>query len=380
MTHLLVTNDFPPKIGGIQSYLYELWRRLPPDRFAVLTIGEDNSEVFDLAQNFRIRRLAVSMLYPKRAMRTQIESYATEIGATHIVLDPVLPIGLIGPSLSRPYSLVVHGAEINIPGRLPLTRQLMRRSIRHAKLIIAAGSYPANETRRIGGKATPEIVVLPPGVDVERFCPLDDQARLAARQRFEIASDTLCVVSVSRLVPRKGIDILIEAVGLLAGRYPQLELVIGGAGRDLHRLQSLVQKHHARVRFLGRVEEVDLPGLYASADIAAMLCRNRWFGLEQEGFGIVFLEAAATGTATIAGESGGASEAVLDGVTGLVVPHPKKVAGAVQALQRLLDDQIGRQEFGERGRNRVVHDFDYEVLAERLSQALLRVEALSPQP
>jgi phosphatidylinositol alpha-1,6-mannosyltransferase len=374
VTHLLVTNDFPPKIGGIQSYLYELWRRLPAERFGVLTIAHEGAEEFDAKQDFRIKRLDVAMLQPRREVQIAIESYAQEIGATHVVLDPVLPIGLIGPRLALSYSLVVHGAEIRIPGRLPVSRQLMRRAIAHAELIIAAGGYPAKETQRIAGHRTPPVVIVPPGVDVERFHPLDDIARTGAREKFGIDQDTLCVVSVSRLVPRKGMDVLIEASARLAKRYPKLCVLIGGTGRDHERLQGLITHYNAPVRLLGRIDDADLPSLYGCADIAAMLCRNRWFGLEQEGFGIVFLEAGAAGTVALAGDSGGASEAVLDHETGCVVKRPESVEAVAEALDELLRDDELRSRYAHAGRDRVVHHFDYDGLAKELDKALLGCE------
>lgn len=374
MTHLLVTNDFPPKVGGIQNYLYELWRRLPSERFGVLTIAHEGADAFDAKQDFRIKRLDVAMLLPRHKIRIEIENYAREIGATHVVLDPVLPIGIVGPSLSLPYSLVVHGAEVRIPGLLPASRLLMRRAIRHAELIIAAGTYPATEVKRIGGRHTPSIVTVPPGVDTGRFRPLDTVDRALARERFGIDDDALCVVSISRLVPRKGMDVLIEAAGRLSDIYPKLCVLIGGAGRDQDRLQRLIARHNAPVRLLGRVDDNDLPLLYGCADVAAMLCRNRWFGLEQEGFGIVFLEAAATRTAALAGDSGGAGEAVLDRKTGRVVRRPASVDAVADALEELLADRDVRNTYGDRGRQRAVEIFDYDILANMLNKALLDYE------
>ena len=374
MTHLLVTNDFPPKIGGIQSYLYELWRRLPADRFGVLTIATEGASDFDDAQPFPIKRLSGSMLLPTPRTVREINHYAREIGATHVVLDPVLPIGLIGPALETTYSLVAHGAEVAIPARIPLTRQLMKRAITRAELVIAAGTYPAREIEAIGGSKTPRLLSIPPGVDTDRFHPLSAPERAAARTRFGIAEDALCIASISRLVPRKGMDVLIRAAGALGRSYPNLEVVIGGTGRDDRRLALLVERTGAPVRLLGRIEEVDLAPLLGCADVAAMLCRNRWLGLEQEGFGIVFLEAAAMGIPAVAGDSGGASEAVADRETGIVVSHPRSVPEARRALQRLLDDAAMREQYGRAGRARLERRFDYDQLALRLDRALLDCE------
>ncbi|HUY07021.1 MAG TPA: glycosyltransferase family 4 protein [Acidimicrobiales bacterium] len=374
MTHLLVTNDFPPKIGGIQSYLYELWRRLPAGRFGVLTIATEGAANFDLVQDFPIRRLPVKMLMPTRKTRREIDRYAHEIGATHVVLDPVFPIGLIGPRLECSYSLVAHGAEVAIPSRIPIARQMIRRSIARSDSVIAAGGYPAREVSAIGRDRTPRLLNIPPGVDMRRFSPLGDVERLAARRRFGISDHALCVVSVSRLVPRKGMDVLIRAAGHLLSHYPNLEVVIGGTGRDAQRLARLIENTGAPVRLLGRVADEDLAPLIGCADVAAMLCRNRWLGLEQEGFGIVFLEAAAVGIPAIAGDSGGAREAVVDHETGLVVMQPTSVANAVKALDELLGDLALRERFGIAGRARLEVLHDYDRLATELDRLLRECE------
>ena len=163
---------------------------------------------------------------------------------------------------------------------------------------------------------------MPPGVDHVRFHPLGPEEKLAARHRLGLPTHGRLVVSVSRLVPRKGMDVLIEAVARLSAGRPDVTLAIGGAGRDRRRLEGVAGRSGAEVRFLGRVSDDDMPLLDGAADVWAMCCRDRWFGLEQEGFGIVFLEAAAAGVAQVAGRSGGADEAVVDGRTGLVVDAP----------------------------------------------------------
>ncbi len=166
-------------------------------------------------------------------------------------------------------------------------------------------------------------------------------------------------------------DVLIEAVARLAETRPDVGLVIGGTGRDRKRLEILASLYKAPVRFLGRVAEEDLPLLDASADIWAMVCRDRWFGLEQEGFGIVFLEAAASGVAQVAGRSGGADEAVLDGETGIVVGEPGDPAAVAVAMAPLLDDPQLRRSLGAAARRRVEEMFDYDVLARRLLGAIV---------
>ena len=177
-------------------------------------------------------------------------------------------------------------------------------------------------------------------------------------------------MSVSRLVPRKGMDVLIDAAALLAGRFPDLTVAIAGRGRDAERLAGRVAELGAPVRLLGGVSDEDLPRLVGAADVFAMLCRNRWLGLEQEGFGIVFLEAAAAGVPQVAGASGGAAEAVEDGVTGVLVRRPTEAGDVARAIGGLLDDPAGRARMGGGRAPRAEASFDYDLLAPRLAASL----------
>lgn len=369
MKHLLVTNDFPPKVGGIQNLLWEWWRRLPPDSFAVLTSPHAGAESFDAEQNFEIRRVREPWLLPHPLMTKRINNMAREFGADFIVLDPAVPLGVVGPSLELPYMVVLHGAEVTVPGRLPLSRLVLSRVLKNASHIIAAGEYPAAEARRAGGNALP-ITVIPPGVDTKRFRPLSNDERIASRCEFGVSDDAELIVGVSRLVPRKGFDTLIEVAASLRGSRPRLQVLIGGSGRDAGRLQKLIDKHDAPVRMLGRVSDEQLPQLYGCADVSAMLCRSRWGGLEQEGFGIVFSEAASCGIPQIAGKSGGAADAVLDGVTGRVVANPSDVAKVASAMSQMLDDSFQRSLMGVASRERALHTFDYDVLTKLMAQVL----------
>jgi phosphatidylinositol alpha-1,6-mannosyltransferase len=369
MKHLLVTNDFPPKIGGIQSLLWEWWRRLPPDSFAVLTSPYTGAAAFDAEQSFHIERTREPVLLPHPWMVSRIDEMAARVGADLVVLDPAIPLGLVGPSLRLPYDVVLHGAEVTVPGRLPGTRQSLAYVLRGARHIVAAGHYPAREAERAAGCTLP-ITVVPPGVDTERFRPLSDDQRAAARARFGVPIDAQLIVSISRLVPRKGFDTAIRAAAMLRQSRPDLLLAISGSGRDEPRLRNLVAELRAPVRFLGRVTNDDLPALYACADVYAMVCRNRWGGLEQEGFGIVFLEAAACEVAQVAGDSGGAEDAVVDGVTGVMIRHTEDPREVARAFERLLDDPALRRSMGSAGRVRAVEEFSYDGLAARLGVAL----------
>lgn len=369
MKHLLVTNDFPPKIGGIQSLLWEWWRRLPSDSFAVLTSPHSDAATFDAEQPFRIERVREPVLLPHPLMVRRIDDMARRTGADFVVLDPALPLGVVGGSLNLPYMVVIHGAEVTVPGRLPGSRQVLGRVLRGARHVIAAGGYPAAEAERAAGGAL-DLTIVPPGVDTERFRPLSPEEKSSARLRLGFDDDEEVIVAVSRLVPRKGFDTAIRAVANLHRSRPKVVLGIAGAGRDRQRLETLAQELRAPVRFLGRVPHDDLPRLYGCADLSVMLCRNRWAGLEQEGFGIVFLEAAACGVPQIAGSSGGAAEAVVDGETGFVLQDSSDADYAATLMERLLEDPQRRAAMGRAGRERAVREFSYDVLSARLGSVL----------
>jgi phosphatidylinositol alpha-1,6-mannosyltransferase len=370
MTHLLVTNDFPPKVGGIQTYLWELWRRLPAGEAHVLTTSHRDAPTWDRAQRFDVRRARAPWLVPAPGVARAIRRAAADVGASLVVLDPALPLGLVGPWLGLPYAVVLHGAEVTVPARLPGSKDLLARVLAGATGIVAAGRYPAAEARRLLGPTRVDVLEVPPGVDGERFHPTDAHARAEVRHRFGIAEDAPLVFCASRLVPRKGIDVLIEASTHLLPHRPALTLVVAGGGRDASRLRILARRHAVPVRFLGRVADAELEGLYAAADVFAMPCRDRWGGLEQEGFGIVFLEAAACAVAQVAGASGGADEAVDDGVTGLVVRRPRDPAAVAAALASLLDDPDRRAQMGQAARRRAVRQFGWATLAARLGEGL----------
>jgi phosphatidylinositol alpha-1,6-mannosyltransferase len=382
---LLVTNDFPPKVGGIQSYLWELWRRLPADEVTVLTTPYAGAAEFDRAQAFRVVRDPDKVLLPTPALAGRIDALVREVGAGLIFLDPALPLGALGSRLrAAPYVAVLHGAEVTVPGRLPGSRALLRRVLDGAAGILAAGHYPAQEAARAAGRPLPGLII-PPGVDVDRFRPAGDDPAASglARKRLGLPEAAPLVLGVSRLVPRKGFDVLIDAVARLSRhRFPPagtsagdpgdpgepVHLAIAGSGRDRERLARRASRAGLGGRFhlLGRVPDDDLAAVYAAADVFAMCCRERWLGLEAEGFGIVFLEAAASGVPAVAGRSGGAWEAVEDAATGFVV-DPTDAGVVAEALHRLLADPALRRRMGAAARARAESGFSYDGLAARLT-------------
>ena len=181
--HLLVTNDFPPKIGGIQSLLWEWWRRLPPDSFAVLTSPYAGAAAFDAEQPFHVERTREPVLLPHPWMVSRINEMAARVGADLVVLDPAVPLGpgraVAAPALRRRACTVPRS-----PCRVgcPVTKQALAYVLRGARHIVAAGSYPAREAERAAGRTLP-ITVVPPGVDTERFRPLDRRRACAPRGR-----------------------------------------------------------------------------------------------------------------------------------------------------------------------------------------------------
>ena len=377
--HLLITNDYLPKTGGIQVYLHELWRRLDSGEAAILTASSDaGAPEFDAHTEVVIERIPQSTLFlPTRKVRKYIEVAIAKHNPDLVLLDPAWPLGLVGPRLSRPYGVILHGAEVTIPGRLPILASSLRHVLRNAEVAICAGSYPEAEARRNAGEFTPAVLQVPPGVDIERFVPLSRIERQKVREEMGIAQDALIVASYSRLVPRKGMDVLIKASAQLRPEYPNLRVMIGGKGRDSDRLRKLAEKLDAPVSFLGRVDDERLPGWLGASDLFVMDCRSRWFGLEQEGFGMVFGEAGAAGIPQVAGRSGGSHEVVRHGETGLVVDRPKSVKELVSAMAELLSDFKTRESMARESRRVAEEVYSWDHLAQLLGDGLAPFEGVT---
>jgi phosphatidyl-myo-inositol dimannoside synthase len=366
MKHLLVTNDFPPKVGGIQAQLWELWRRLTPEDVTVLTTPYEGDSEFDRQQAFRVVRTKQKWLLPTAGLVRQINELAEEVGAELVVLDPALPLGLVGPKLNRPYVVFAHGAEFVIPARLPVLRTLLAKVVNGAVAMVGSGNYVSQAMKNVASSPDKEVCVVPPGVDVTRFVPLDEAKRREVRKKWGIGDDEVFVFGVSRLVPRKGFDRLIKGAANLSG----VRCLIAGKGRQGKQLQKLIDKTVSPTRLLGRVADEDLVELHGAADIFVMPCHDRWFGLEQEGFGIVFIEASSTATPVIGGVSGGSVEAITHGATGLVVAAPVTSAAIGAAIKELAASKEQRGRLGAAGRARMEAEFDYEVLSRRLGDFL----------
>lgn len=329
---------------------------------------------FDATAPYRVERASSKVLLPTPDMARRIETLAQDCAADLVLLDPPLPLGLVSRQISRPHATFVHGG-VATQARPPGSRQLLRAAMARSKMVISAGRFSAGEVRRAMGSATPPIHVVNPGVDVDRFRVLAPDEKRQVRTRLGLPTDALIVLSLSRLVPRKGIPELAEAVATLAPARPELLLVVGGTGRDSARIEKTAERAGTPLRMLGRVPEADLADLYGCADVFAMVCHDRWLGLEQEGFGIVFADAAAAGIPAVAGDSGGAAEAVADGITGAVVRRPRDPEAVAAALAPLLDDPDLRARQGIAARERAERELSWDVSAARLLEALESVGA-----
>lgn len=364
---ILVSNDFPPKVGGIQNYLYELWSRLPLNNTRVITTKYPGADEFDREQDFQISRYS-KILWPTPKLVRHISKTIEDLRSEVVLIDPLLPTGLIIPHVKNVQKvLIIHGAEVTLPARLAPSRRLVRRAMSQCDAVISAGHYAARELVRAIERPI-QLINIPPGVDIEAFHVPDPNGRAFARKqlrnRLDVGPDTRIVMSASRLVPRKGFDMAISAMKELD---EDIHLVIVGKGRDDKRLHSLAENKgvSGRVHFLGNISHAQLVETFHGSDVFTMLCRDRWGSLEAEGFGIVFLEASACGLPVVAGRSGGSSEAVIDGHTGFIV-DPGSLSEVREKLRRLLDNEQLRLEFGENGRKFVEKNHSYDLLATQL--------------
>jgi phosphatidyl-myo-inositol dimannoside synthase len=362
---LIVTNDFPPRVGGVQQYVWNLVANLAPDRVAVVAPSWPGWREHDAAVPFRVERFPPRFLWPSSDLAERVRIAAREHDAEVVLFGHGLPLALLGTRTGLPYAVATHGTEYWF-AQTPGLHALLRRATAGARRVFAVSRF----TGRVIRTAVPDSVpvsLLPPGVDVERFRP-DVAGAEDVRRRHGIGMDRPLVVCVSRLVPRKGQDVLIRAMPAIRRREPDAALLIVGGGPSRDSLEEMAAPSGSVV-FAGEVTDADLPAYHAAADVFAMPCRSRLAGLEVEGFGIVFLEAAAAGKPVVAGSSGGAAEAVVDGETGLVVDgrHPGAVAEAVAAL---LGNPSRSSAMGKAGRARVERSFTWPRLTGRLARWL----------
>lgn len=374
---LLISSDFPPVSGGQSRYLYDLWSNLPASEVVILAPRLEGDGAVDAAVDCKVERrrlplgegrwqkIAKALLLWWAAWRLCRRYRVRQIHCGQIFSAGVAGWGcrlLAGV----PYVLYAYGADLLEFRDRPLWGGLLRRILAGAARVVTISRFTAAalEASRVPQE---RIRLLMPAIDLSRFSGLPDRERLRQGRGWQHAE---VILTVGRLVERKGQDTVIRALAEVAAARPQARYVIGGAGpyekplRDLARQQGV----EGRVDFVGFVPEEELPGLLAAADVFAMVSRQRPEAGDVEGFGIVFLEANAAGTPVLGGRSGGVEDAVIDGRTGLLV-DPQNVAAVAAALVQLLGDAALRRRLGEEGRQRVQDDFDRRRRAAELWEA-----------
>ncbi len=396
---LIVTNDFPPRRGGIQSFVHELALRLDPDKLTVYAPKWEGDAAFDAAAPFEVVRHPTSLMIGGPGVRRRAAGLARSREAEVVVFGASAPLGLITPVLRaagvQRAIAITHGHEAGWAA-LPVARQALRQIGERTDVMTYLGEY---FRVRVAGALTPgaaaRMARLHPGVDAGAFRP-DPGARQAIRDRYGLAGRPV-VVCVSRLVARKGQDTLLRAWPAVLERIPDAALLIVGGGsyagslHELSRRLGLAAEIHAAgqagqaaghgaarpvseirrgesrpsVYFTGPVPQGELPAHYAAGDVFSMPCRTRRGGLDVEGLGIVYLEASATGLPVVGGDSGGAPDAILDGETGYVVGG-RDVAALERRLTALLQDPAGAKAMGEKGRAWVERDWNWDLTAGRL--------------
>lgn len=379
---LIVTNDFPPRPGGIQAFLHSMALRLDPSQVVVYASswkrGPATSEAarataaFDAEQPYPVVRDRSTMLLPTPRVTRRAAGLLREHGCRSVWFGAAAPLGLMAPALRKAGAerlvATTHGHEAGW-AQLPGARQLLRRIGEGTDTLTYLGEYTRTRiARALTPEAAARMVQLPPGVDEKTFHP--DSGGDAVRARLGL-SERPVVVCVSRLVRRKGQDTLIEAMPRVLASVPDAVLLIVGGGPYRADLEKLAAERGLTdsVRFTGPVPWEELPAHYGAGDVFAMPCRTRRRGLDVEGLGIVYLEASATGLPVVAGDSGGAPDAVLDGETGWVVPGGHPDAAADRVVQLLGDPEL-RTRMGARGRQWVESQWRWDLLAEKLHTLL----------
>jgi phosphatidylinositol alpha-1,6-mannosyltransferase len=360
---LVVTNDFPPRQGGIQTFVAALLERRPPESLVVLASRSPGWEAYDAALPYPVVRRPTSMLLPTRATARAAVALVREHGCDTAFFGAAAPLGLIAPALRaagvRRIVGATHGHETGWVA-LPGARQLMRRIAGGLDLLTYISEYThARLAPALGARVA--MAQLSPGVDVAAFTPDADGA--AVRRRYGLGEGPV-VVCVSRLVARKGQDVLVEAWPRVLARHPGARLLLVGGGPLEASLRRTVAARglQGSVVLTGPVAAPELPGHYAAGDVFAMPCRTRRGGLDVEGLGMVYLEAAACGLPVVAGTSGGAPEAVQDGVTGHVV-EPRSPDAVTTAITGLLDDPAKARAMGAAGRAWVEQRWSWTTIA-----------------
>lgn len=346
MRVLLVTNDYPPRPGGIQQYLANVVAHSSAE---VRVLGPS-----DVAVSPQVVAGHRRYMLPTARTRRWVEAQLREFQPDVVVFGAPHPLAQLGPGLADrhgvPYVVMAHGAEVTMPAAVPGLRQLLGRTFARAGLVFAVSEYTARQVESMSGARTS---VLGAGVDLDAYTPptgADD--------------GVLTILCVSRFVPRKGHVRVIDAADRLAARGLDCEVIIVGKGRLEDRIRDAADRATVPVRLEVGVPWERLPELYRSADVFVMPAKSRWFGLEVEGLGIVYLEASAAGLPVVAGRSGGAPETVVPGQTGYVAESVEEIVEAVT----LIAEDPGR--YGQAARRRAEDLYSWDAVAARFDAGL----------
>lgn len=342
---LLLTLEFPPQIGGVASYLAGFVEALRgAGRPVTVLIAPLGRGLFSWRHQ---------IITTWRAVRREQSSV--------LVISHVLPVGytaLILRFCARlPYIVIVHGLDVLAPQGNPWKRFWLMVILKNAHAVIANSEFTKKEVVRLGIAETLVVVVYP--------CVNERLITVGADAVFAAPSGKRILLTLGRLVARKGHDAVIRTLPAIAAQVPEVLYIIAGDGPERRRLEQLARELGVseRVLFLGAVPEINIPALYAAADIFVMPTRQ--IGADVEGFGLVFLEANAFGKPVVGGRSGGVSEAIVDGETGLLVP-PNDPAALAEAVLRLWQNSDLAARLGERGRERVREEFRWEVQIQKI--------------
>ncbi|MEO7193904.1 MAG: glycosyltransferase family 4 protein [Pseudonocardiaceae bacterium] len=368
---LLVSNDFPPRPGGIQAYLHQLALALPEGDIAVYAPDWPGAAAFDARLPFPVLRHPGSLMLPTPSVLRRAVGFLRELRCDTAWFGAAAPLALLGPALRRAGVRRVvassHGHEVGW-SMLPPGRMALRRIGADADVVTAVSQYTR---RRISSAFGPRaaLELLPPGVDCAALRP-DPSARAEIRRRHRLG-DAPVVLCVSRLVARKGQDTLVRALPAIARQVPGARLLLVGDGPGAVALRRLARSCGVSDAMVctGTVPWSELPAYYAAGDVFAMPCRTRGHGLDVEGLGLVFLEASATGLPVVVGDAGGARETVRAGDTGELVDG-RDVAAVAGAVAALLADPERAAAMGQRGRRWMLRDWDWACRAKQLGELL----------
>ncbi|MFF0523898.1 glycosyltransferase family 4 protein [Actinomadura nitritigenes] len=369
---LVVTNDFPPRPGGIQAFVHGLAVRRPPGSVVVYAPAWKGAAAFDAVQPFDVVRHPGSLMLPEPGVLRRASALMRAERCDSVVFGAAAPLGLLAPALRRRGAErivgITHGHEAGWAS-LPVARSLLRRIGDNVDALTYLGEYTRSRmARALSPAGAARMARLAPGVDETLFRAGAGGAEIRARHGL---ADRPVAVCVSRLVPRKGQDALIRAWPRVLATVPDAALLLVGGGPYRAELERLAASEGVAgsVVLTGSVPWEDLPAHYDAGDVFAMPCRTRRRGLDVEGLGIVYLEASATGLPVVAGDSGGAPDAVLDGETGVVVPG-RSVPRVADAVAGLLADPERAAAMGRAGRAWVEREWRWEVQAARLDALL----------